>query len=79
MNEEELKKAIEKANAEKQKKMLLMKILTKDAYERLGRVRLAHPELAEQAEQVILSWYMQGRIEEINDAQLKALLSKLVK
>ena len=79
MNEEELKKAIEKANAEKQKKLLLMKVLTKDAYERLARVRLAHPEIAEQAEQVILSWYMQGRIEELNDAQLKALLSKLVK
>ncbi len=76
---EEIKKAIEKANAEKQKKLLLMKILTKEAYERLGRVRLAHPEIAEQAEQIIISWYMQGRINEINDAQLKSLLSKLVK
>ncbi len=76
---EDINKAIEKAKAERQKKLLLMKILTKDAYERLGRVRLAHPEIAEQAEQIIITWYMQGRIEEINDAQLKSILSKLVK
>ena len=69
---------LERLEFEKKKKELLRKILTKEALERLGRVRIAHPDIAERAEAVIIEWYLQGKVKEIDDSQLKSLLSKLV-
>lgn len=68
----------ERLEFEKKKKEILRRVLTKEALERLGRVRIAHPEIAERAEAVIIEWYLSKKVKEINDSQLKNLLSKLV-
>lgn len=69
MNEEQLSQL---------KKKLLKQILSKEALERLGRVRVAKPELAEQLEMYLLQLYQSGKIkEEISDEQLKAILEAL--
>ena len=75
MDQDELANKLE---FEKKKKEILRKVLTKEALERLGRVRIGHPEIAERAEAVVIEWYLSGKIKEINDLQLKNLLSKLV-
>jgi|YelNatPaOPRAMG01_1025707.scaffolds.fasta_scaffold04323_23 programmed cell death protein 5 len=60
------------------KKKIIQKILSKEAIERLGRVRLSKPELAEQVELYLLQLYKAGKLkEEISDEQLKAVLEAL--
>lgn len=66
------------AQLEVAKKMLLGKVLTKEAMERLGRVRLANPMLAAQIEAYLLQLYQAGQITEmITDAKLKQILAVL--
>jgi programmed cell death protein 5 len=62
---------------EAMKKQLLGKILSKEAYERLGRVRFANPELAAQAEMYLLQVYQTGRLGMVSDAQMKEILKLL--
>ena len=63
---------------EAMKKKVLGKILSKDAYERLGRVRFANPELAAQAELYLLQIYQSGRLKEnVTDEQMKEILKLL--
>jgi programmed cell death protein 5 len=60
------------------KKALFFKYLTKEARERLGRVRVAHPELASQVELLLVQAIQQGRIKEkIDDEALKRILQGL--
>lgn len=59
------------------KKEILKKILTKEACERLGRIRLVKPELANQLELYLIQLYQAGKIKEVNDAQLKLILESL--
>ena len=60
------------------KRQLLIKILTKDAYERLGRVRMVDPNTANNAELYILQVYQAGKIEKpLNDDQMKEILKLL--
>lgn len=63
--------------AKAMKKAMLRKHLTSEARQRLGRVRLAHPKLAEQAEMVVLRTMRMGRKEKINDKELKQILKRL--
>ncbi|MCX6818091.1 MAG: hypothetical protein NTU57_04505 [Candidatus Aenigmarchaeota archaeon] len=62
---------------EAMKKQLLGKMLSKEAYERLGRVRFANPELAAQAEMYLLQVYQTGRLGMVSDAQMKEILQLL--
>jgi programmed cell death protein 5 len=63
---------------EAMKKQILGRILTKDAYERLGRVRFANPDLASQVEMYILQVYQTGNLKEsITDEQIKDVLRAL--
>ncbi len=60
------------------KKKVLGKILSKEAYERLGRVRYANPELARQAEVYLLQIYQSGRLKEnVTDENMKEILKLL--
>jgi len=64
--------------AQAQLKALLQRILTKEAYERLGRVKMANPELYARAVQAVLYLYQTGRLaNRLTDDQLKDLLTKL--
>ena len=69
----------EQANAlEEQKKAVLRQILEPDARERLGRIKMARPELAASVEQQIIMLAQSGRLgQKIDDATLQQVLAKL--
>lgn len=69
----------QKKEFEEQKKAVLRKILTTEARERLGRIKIARPEIAENIENQIIILAQSGRLKsKINDEQLRELLSKLI-
>lgn len=57
------------------KQMILRKGMEPEARERLGRVRVANPEVAGQAETVCIQLIQQGR--QVTDEMLKQILTKL--
>lgn len=68
----------EKARMDAQKQALLRKILTPEAKERLGRLKLAYPEMAESVESQLIMLDRSGRLPgKIDDQTLKKLLSQL--
>jgi programmed cell death protein 5 len=65
---------------EKLKKIVMRKILTKDAIERLGRIKLVKPELAAQLELYLVQLYQAGQIKTvIDDAKLRRILDSLTR
>jgi programmed cell death protein 5 len=65
--------------SEDQKKLILRAILTDDARERLGRIKAARPEMAENLENQLIMLAQSGRLKnKINDEQLRELLSKIL-
>jgi len=69
----------QKKEFEEQKKAILRKILTTEARERLGRIKVARPEIAENIENQLIMLAQSGRLKnKINDEQLRELLSKLI-
>ena len=64
---------------EKQKQMVLRAILTPDARERLGRIKVARPEIVESIENQLIMAAQSGKLKnKINDEQLRILLSKAI-
>jgi programmed cell death protein 5 len=58
---------------------LLRRILTPEARERLGRIRLAKPEVANSVEQQLISLASTGRLQrQVDDATLRALLERVM-
>ena len=73
-----MNQADQMAEFEKMKRETMKKVLTKEAAERLGRVRLASPVIATQLELYLMQMYQTGNINEgINDDQLKKILEIL--
>ena len=65
---------VEAANKE-----LMKKIMTKDALERLSRVKISSPVIATQLESYLIHVYQSGQITgKINDKKLKQILEVLV-
>jgi len=59
------------------RKTILQRCLTKEARERLGNVRVANPQLAEQVELALMEAAQAGQITEpIDDTRLKEILSR---
>ena len=78
MNREEVKNE-EMQQFEDLKKDTLNKVLSKSAFERLGRVKLANPVLATQLEMYLLQAYQAGQLKgSIDDKKLKQILNVLV-
>ncbi len=64
---------------EEQKKIILRKILTNEARERLGRIKIARPEIVENLENQLIMFAQSGQLKnKINDEQLRQLLKKLM-
>lgn len=60
------------------KKMILRNILTKEARERLNRIKLVKPELAMQLELYLVQMYQSGKLRgQMTDEQLKDILQML--
>jgi len=63
---------------EEMKKKIFMTILSKEAYERLSRVRVANPDLANQADMYLLQVYQSGKMPgRVTDDQMKEILRML--
>ncbi len=57
---------------------IMRRILTPEARERLGRVKLVKPELARQVELVLVQLYQAGQIREpVDDPKLKRILAQV--
>ncbi len=60
------------------KKIILKKVLSKEATERLGRIKLVKPEIANQLELYLVQLYQSGKIGNmITDEQLKTILEQI--
>ena len=63
---------------EEMKKVLLGKILNKEAHERLSRVRMVDPNLASQVDLHLLTAYQSGRLQNsVTDGELREILKVL--
>jgi programmed cell death protein 5 len=77
-DEEEIKDQ-QKKEFEEQKKQILRAILTTTARERLGRIKVARPELVESIENQLIMIAQSGELKnKINDEQLRMLLAKII-
>ncbi|MFW5902744.1 MAG: DNA-binding protein [archaeon] len=73
---EQQEQAEKQANAIK--KQMLKKALTKEARERLGRIRAANPEKAEQLGLLVIKVWRSGQIQgKIDDDKFKQLLKQI--
>ena len=64
---------------EQQKKMILRAILDATARERLARIKIARPEIAESIENQLIMLAQNGKLKnKINDEQLRLLLAKII-
>ena len=69
----------QKKEIEERRKMVLRGIITTQAKERLGRIKVARPEMAEEIENQLIMLAQGGRLKnKINDEQLRMLLSKII-
>ena len=63
---------------ESERQEILRRILTPEARERLGRIRLAKPDVAASVEQQLIALAASGRIQRaVDDATLRALLERI--
>ncbi|MBU2565064.1 MAG: DNA-binding protein [Candidatus Thermoplasmatota archaeon] len=68
----------EEKETEVKKQIILGQILTQDAKERLERVKIAKPELAENVENQLILLLQSGRLnQQIDDNSLKIILRKI--
>lgn len=75
LGREELK---QKKKVEKLKQEVFSKYLTREARERLGNLKYAHPELADAVENLILQSALSNRLRGvIDDEKLKDLLNSM--
>jgi programmed cell death protein 5 len=68
----------ESQRREAERSEVLRRILTPEARERLGRIRLAKPDVANAVEQQLIALAASGRIQrQIDDATLRSLLERI--
>src|SRR3989339_1755892 len=61
-----------------QLELIVKQVFTKEALERYGNLKSAHPEKAVQLLVLLGQAIQQGQIKQINDVQLKELLRRLI-
>lgn len=64
--------------AEMVKKAATLNYMTREARERFNNVKLAHPEVADEALMVILDGVRRGRVRMIDDPALKSILTQII-
>lgn len=69
----------EEAKIKAQRQVVLRKILAPAARERLGRLKLAHPDIVESVENQLILLAQSGRVKNvIDDATLVEILAKVI-
>ncbi|MCL4325445.1 MAG: DNA-binding protein [Candidatus Thermoplasmatota archaeon] len=69
----------EREHYNEEKKKILRQILTPEARERIARIRLVKPDVADNIEQQLISLAMSGKIRNmIDDDTLKKILDKII-
>jgi programmed cell death protein 5 len=64
---------------EEQRKAILRTVLTTNARERLGRIKIARPEIAENVENQLIMLAQSGRLKtKITDEQFREILQRIV-
>ena len=75
---EDLQQAQQAQQIDKLKKELLAKILTKEAVEKLSRVKLVNPQLALQVELYLIQLFQAGKLKNmVDDQKIKDILRVL--
>ena len=70
---------LQKKQLDQQKKAILRSIMTNPARERLARIKMARPEVAEAIENQLIMLAQSGQLKnKINDEQLRVLLTKVI-
>lgn len=78
INPQDLNQMAQLRQIEEMKRQLMSRLLTKEAFERLGRVRSVNPQLASQAELYLLQAQQAGQLRgTVDDEQLKEILKAL--
>ena len=78
MNPEDLNQLAQMKQIEEMKRQLMSRILSKEAFERLGRVRSVNPQLASQAELYLLQAYQTGQLKgAVDEEMMKSILRVL--
>ncbi len=69
----------EQERREQERSEILRRLLTPEARERLGRIRLAKPDVASAVEQQVIALAASGRLQrQIDDPTLRALLERIM-
>jgi len=77
-NTQDLNQVAQMNQIEEMKKQILSKMLSKEAYERLGRVRSVNPNLAASTELYLLQLQQSGQLNgTVSEEQLKQILGTL--
>jgi programmed cell death protein 5 len=64
---------------EEQKRIVLRSILTNDARQRLGRIKIARPDVAEIIENQLINFAKSGQLKNrIDDKQLRMILKRMI-
>jgi programmed cell death protein 5 len=78
INPQDLNQIAQMKQIEEMKRQIMSKILSKEAFERLGRVRTVNPQLAAQVELYLIQAYQAGQLKgTLNESQLKEILKAL--
>ena len=78
MEQEDLQKMQELQQIEAMKRQVISALLSKEAFERLGRIRAANPAMASQVEMYLIQVAQTGKIRgKISDEQFKEMLKSL--
>ena len=76
--EDQESKKQEREEFEDMKNQLLIRILSRDAKERLNRLKLGYPDLASAVENQFIMLYRSGRLQgEVDDPTLKKILAQI--
>ncbi len=81
ISEDELKEQEQQQQKqlEEQRKAILRTVLTTEARERLGRIKVARPEIAENIENQLILLTQSGRLKtKVSDQQLRELLQRII-
>ncbi len=78
IGQNDLNQIAQMKQVEEMKKQIMSRLLSKEAFERLGRVRSVNPQLASHAELYLLQAYQEGHIKgTVSEEQLKDILKAL--